>query len=463
MVKLQKFQNPEFDKDFDRIVESVKEEILPKDYEIAAGTKARKELEQRVMKVLREYLETYPGLKYRFLGSFPRNTWISGNLEIDLFILFPEETSEGDLERIGLEIGKRVLDEWEERFASHPYVHGRVMGVEVDVVPCYELKSAEKIKSAVDRTPFHHDWVVERIEGKQDDVRLLKAFLRASDIYGAEYKVRGFSGYLCELLVIHYGNFKNLVKNACHWRRGLVIDVAGGREYLDEGVEALFVVDPVDSKRNVAANLSLDSMARFVEKCRDFYLRPDKSFFFKKELEVIPDLKHELKRRSSHILAVVFEKPDIVEDNLYTQLERAKNRLFEYLRSNDFMPLNAGYFVSQDRCILLFETQVSEISKIKKVVGPPFEEWVHVRKFKERNRPYEPFIENGRYYVFDWRKFVSPAEAIRAYIEHSPRALGKNISNAIANYELVEGEDLVDLKIPGFAGFLVDFFKLKRN
>jgi tRNA nucleotidyltransferase (CCA-adding enzyme) len=454
MVKL---QNPDFDREFESIIKEIKKEILPTEEETSRGIKAKQELEKRLKEVRKEY----PYLKYRFLGSFPRNTWIKGNLEIDLFILFPEETSEDDLEKIGLEIGRRILDEQEERFASHPYVHGKVMGVEVDVVPCYELKSAEKIKSAVDRTPFHHDWVSERIKGKEDEVRLLKAFLKASDIYGAEYKVRGFSGYLCELLILHYGNFKNLVKKACNWKRGLVIDVAKGREYFDDEIEALFVVDPVDKKRNVAANLSLDSMAKFVEKCRDFYLKPEKNFFLKKEAKVGVDLKNELKKRASNILAIVFERPNIVEDNLYTQLERAKNKLFEFLKTNDFMPLNAGYFVSQDKCMLIFETQVREISKIKKVVGPPFEEWVHVKKFKERNRPYRPFLENGRYYAFDWRRFTTPVEAIKDYIERYPRSLGKNISKVISNYELVEDENVINLKIPGFQEFLVNFLKLK--
>jgi len=454
MVKL---QNPDFDEEFGRIIEEVKTKILPTDEEELKGTEVKQELEKRVKNILKEY----PGLKYSFLGSFPRNTWIKGNLEIDLFILFPEETEEDELERIGLEIGRRILDEREERFASHPYVHGKVMGVEVDVVPCYELESAEKIKSAVDRTPFHHDWVKERIKGKEDDVRLLKAFLKASSIYGAEYKVRGFSGYLCELLILYYGSFKNLVKRACRWRRGLVIDIAGEKEYFSDNVEALFVVDPVDSKRNVAANLSIDSMAKFVEKCRDFYLKPDKDFFFKKELEICFNLKEELKGRGTQILAVIFERPNIVEDNLYTQLERAKSKLFEFLKANDFMPLNAGYFVSEEKCVLLFETQVREISRVKKVIGPPFEEWVHVNKFKERKRPYRAFIENGRYYAFDWRKFTTPQQAIKHYIEQNPRSLGKNISQVISSYELLENYDILNLKLLGFEEFLVDFLKLK--
>ncbi|MBO8183511.1 MAG: CCA tRNA nucleotidyltransferase [Archaeoglobus sp.] len=453
------FSNPNFDSEFDRIVRDVIKEIVPTEQEVSMGQKAKDELERRVKEILRDY----PELEYRFLGSFPRNTWIKGNLEIDLFILFPEKKEERDLERIGLEIGRRILDETEERYAAHPYIHGKIMDVEVDVVPCYALKSAEKIKSAVDRTPFHHDWVKDRIKGKEDDIRLLKAFLKASDIYGAEYKIRGFSGYLCELLILHYGSFRDLIKKACSWKRGLVIDVAKGEEHYG-GDAPLFIVDPVDSKRNVAANLSLDSMAKFVEKCRDFYLEPSKGFFKKKEPVKVSgeNLKEELKKRGSKILAVIFDRPDIVEDNLYTQLERAKTKLFEFLEENDFMPLNAAYFVSQKKCVLVFETQVKEISKVKKVLGPPFEEWEHVKRFREKKRLYKPFIEGGRYYAFDVRKITKPGEAIQEYIRTNPKALGKNISEIIASYTLLEDEEILSLDFDGFFAFLAEFFKLRE-
>jgi len=458
-AKRRVFHNPEFEEEFERIVENVLPEIKPSPEEISKGRRAKEELEKRV----REVLKDNPHIGYRFLGSFPRNTWIRGNLEIDLFILFPEETEERDLERIGLEIGRCVLDEVEERYAAHPYVHGKIMGVEVDVVPCYALKSPEKIKSAVDRTPFHHDWVKERIGGKEDDVILLKAFLKASGIYGAEYKVRGFSGYLCELLILHYGSFKDLVKKACEWRRGLIIDVASGKESYG-GDFPLFVIDPVDSKRNVAANLSLDSLAKFVERCRDFYLKPDRCFFVEKIPAAKFEFKDEIRRRGTKIIAVVFKRPEIVEDNLYTQLERAKLKLFEFLENNDFMPINAGYFVSPNSCVLLFETQVREVSKIKKVTGPPFEEWRHVINFRDKKRPYKPYIENGRYHAFDFRKIVTPKDAIEEYIKSNPKALGKNISEVIstARYELLEDENVLSLKFDGFDEFLADFLKVKE-
>ncbi|AGK60508.1 tRNA adenylyltransferase [Archaeoglobus sulfaticallidus PM70-1] len=445
----------EFDEKFEILLPKILELVVPDEDEVRKGNLAKKELENRVVDVLKDY----PELEYRFLGSFPRNTWLKGNLELDLFILFPENFSEKDLERIGLEIGKRLLDSWEARYASHPYIHGTVMGVEVDVVPCYKLKSAEKIKSAVDRTPFHHDWVYERLKGKENDVRILKGFLKANGIYGAEYQVRGFSGYLCELLIIHYGSFKELVKRAINWRRGLKIEVGGNEGF--ERNHVLFVVDPVDSKRNVSANLSLDNFAKFVEICRDFYSSPKIEFFIKKEID--PEIaksrvEKEMDRRGTTIFSLIFRKPDIVEDNLYTQLEKARKKLFEVLEDQDFMPLNSGYTVTEDSCILIFETQVSRLSSIRKIIGPPFEDWKNVRKFREKRKDYSAFIENGRYCSFATREHVKPEEAVMDYIRKHPKSLGKNISEEIVNCRLLSGREI--LEIEGIAPFLFEFFKL---
>ena len=37
--------------------------------------------------------------------------------------------------------------------------------------------------------------------------------------HGSEFKVGGFAGYLCELLIIHYGTFLNVLKYAAdEWK-----------------------------------------------------------------------------------------------------------------------------------------------------------------------------------------------------------------------------------------------------
>lgn len=445
--------------DVERVLEEALPLVVPSEEEVRKAREAEEELRRRLERVLKDH----PELEYRFLGSYARNTWLRGNLEIDVFILFPENVPMEELERVGLEIGKAVVDEYELRYAAHPYVHGKVKGVDVDVVPCYKLKSAEKIKSAVDRTPFHHDWLKDRIKGKENEVRLLKKFLKVAGIYGAEYKVRGFSGYLCELLIVFYGSFLDVVRNATKWTRNTVIDVPAGKVYRKRG-SGFFVVDPVDPKRNVAANLSLDNLAKFVLLCREFLKRPSKDFFIEREAEVPSDeeLAREIAERGTGLCVVVFDRPDVVEDNLYPQLEKACRRVHEFLKRENFLPLRSGFFVDGDRCYLVFETQVKELSRIRRHEGPPFEEEDHVERFLRKERKYEPFLENGKLWVYVERRSWRVEDAIAEFVRREWRAMGKNVGEVIREgFEMLVGEDVLKVGSKGFKAFLAKFLCVK--
>jgi len=160
------------------------------------------------------------------LGSVAKNTWLSnGNseegkgLDIDVFIKFPLTTSLDDLKSQGLELAHKCVDEadgtYEERYASHPYLTGFIEGYEVDLVPCYDITDSSELKSAVDRTLLHTLFVVDNLGAEQTrEVRLLKRFMKMVGTYGSEFKVGGFSGYLCELLVIRYGSFLKVLEGA---------------------------------------------------------------------------------------------------------------------------------------------------------------------------------------------------------------------------------------------------------
>ena len=428
------------DRRIDEVVKRIAERVIPSEEEVRRAKEAENELRKRLSTLLKKY----SGLRYEFLGSYARNTWLPGNLEIDVFILFPEDWNTEELEKVGLEIGKEVMDEYELRYAAHPYVHGRVKGIDVDVVPCFALSRIDRIKSAVDRTPFHHAWLKDRIAGKEAEVRILKAFLKANGIYGAEYSVRGFSGYLCELLIVFYGSFRNLIKAARSWTRDTIIDVAGGRVYREKGKE-FFVVDPVDPKRNVAANLSLDNLARFVHLCREFVSNPSEEFF--EAEEVRPGLKFiqsELDER--YIFAIEFEKPDIVEDNLYPQLERAVNRIKDFLERSGFSPMRKGFTVIETKCYLFFETGVFQLSSVEKRMGPPFEDEKHVRKFLSKDRDYKPFIEDGRWWCYERRKLRTADEAMADYITREWKGLGKNVGESLnKGFRILKGKELLDV------------------
>ena len=91
--------------------------------------------------------------------------------------------------------------------------------IQLRLYPCYKIEDASQKLSAVDRTPLHTKYVKENLkENQKSDVRLFKQFLRGISCYGAEAEIEGFSGYLCEILVIKYKNFKGLIENASKWK-----------------------------------------------------------------------------------------------------------------------------------------------------------------------------------------------------------------------------------------------------
>lgn len=121
-------------------------------------------------------------------GSITRDTWLSDKLEFDVFILFPESFNNKQLEKLGLEIGKDVIQKlggsYSIEYAEHPYVSGEVEGIRMDIVPCFKVKSPEKLKSAVDRTPFHVKYIEKNLKpAMSDEVRLLKQFCKANEMY----------------------------------------------------------------------------------------------------------------------------------------------------------------------------------------------------------------------------------------------------------------------------------------
>src|SRR3990172_11532344 len=225
--------------------------------------------DRRIREVVREILRTLePRIAAKGLHAKPllvrsvaKGVHLTGT-EIDIFVAFPPDTPRDVLEREGLAFGD-ILERPVRMYAEHPYTRGWYGGFEVEIVPCYRITDASQRMSAVDRTPLHVDYVLGHLSDERTtDVRLLKAWAEGIGVYGAEAKVRGFSGYLCELLVIHYGTFHGVLDAARSWKPPIVIEL--GTPAARQFSEPLVVVDPVDGNRNVASAVSAEQLATFV-------------------------------------------------------------------------------------------------------------------------------------------------------------------------------------------------------
>lgn len=353
-------------------------------------------------------------LSTMLVGSVAKGTYV-GEPDIDLFVLFPESVERKELERVGLKIGQDVLG-GETRYAEHPYTHGKIGGFEVDLVPCYALPDASRIRSAVDRTPFHTRFVLSSLDDvKRGQVLLLKQFMKGIGVYGAEAKVQGFSGYLTELLIIKYGDLLNVLRAASGWRPGTVMDMDA--EKRSGGHAPLTFWDPVDPKRNVSSALSLDQFCLFVHASREYLRSPSERFFFPRTrpLMDLETIEATFRGRGTSPFVVALDRPDLVDDNLYPQVQRSMLGLRKLLEMNDFQVLDMRCSVRKDIRIV-YELVSAELPPSRLHQGPPActenaDEFVS--KWRRAGLG-QPFLVDGKWMVYAKREHRDPSALVLA-------------------------------------------------
>lgn len=396
------------------------------------------------------------------VGSAERNTWLHGNHDIDVFISYPEDVPFAEFHErshaLLMEMAK-TGDTWEDRHSEHPYIHIKKEGFEVDLVPCFRVKSGAEIKSAVDRTPFHCAFIKENINGLEEDVLMLKQFMKGTGVYGSEVRTGGFSGYLTEILTIHYNGFEGVLRNASKWKYGTVIDLVGHQTLEHE--HPLTVVDPTDPKRNVAAALSLTKFALFIDRARSFMKNPDVSYFTPKTYSPLSKESFEqlTKKRGTELIGISFKTPPKAEDTLYPQLFRMEKSLEELLTRNEFTVVNSFSWSEEEGTSIVFvELLDATLPPLQKRVGPPV--WnesnaeTFCKKYKNSPSTFSFAIENERYVAEIPRKYKTAEYLIEDMI-FKEAALGRHVRDSMKDgYEILREEEIAKIQSENFWKFM---------
>jgi len=374
------------------------------------------------------------------VGSVAKGTHLR-DPDIDLFMMFPESTPPEVLKAKGLEIGRAVIC-GREHYAQHPYVRGEFKGFQVDLVPCYRIRDTRHRMSAVDRTPFHTEFVKKNLKKSQaDEVRLLKRFMKGVECYGAEAKVQGFSGYLCELLVMRFGTFRGVLEAASRWKAGESLELPGyeGKEF----DEPLTFVDPVDPSRNVASAVSMETLLRFVLASREYLKSPSIKFFFPTERRpwTADKIREVAGPRLRNIVSVVFPKLDLVDDVLYPQLRKSLTSMTSLLAHADFEVEKTTIHVDSETHLLIELANIS-LPRQRKHRGPPVNS-ENVNEFLAKWNSLgasKPYVESGRWYVMVERDYDRADALLSAKLGEIP--LGKDVK-AQGGFEIESGEQLL--------------------
>jgi tRNA nucleotidyltransferase (CCA-adding enzyme) len=282
-------------------------------------------------------------------------------------------------------------------------------------------------------------------ESQKREVRIFKQFLKGISCYGAEAEIEGFSGYLCEIMIIKYKTFQQLVENVQYWRYGETLILEKGKFPLFQ--TPLTFIDPVDSERNVASALSKDKFELFINACKEYTKKPCLTFFFPNELKPWSLKKIKKAIGTKVFVGVKLRKPEIISENLYPQVRKAVRSIRELCEQYEFTIIDATFSVEKTNVYIVLHPKTITLSKTVLHAGPPVmlkkntDEFIQKWLDNPRTRK-KPFEKNKRLYVEIERDYISIQMLLGNQIKHL--SLGKHIDLMIRKgFMIMDHNDLL--------------------
>lgn len=355
--------------------------------------------------------------KAHLAGSLAKDTWLSGNHDVDVFIKFPyEKYKNKDISKVL----QGRLPRCEIIHGSRDYFQIKKGNYLFELIPVLDIKEAKHAVNITDISPLHAEWVIKH-NHHPDQIRLAKALCRANNLYGAETYIKGFSGYVLEVLTIHYGDFFKFIKEASKWQSGIIIDPSKHYKDDNETKESiskdkhtpLILIDPVQKERNAAAALSKEKFWKFVDLCKKFSRNPSEDFFKPKTFDL-----EELKFKADTNRLVLLEaKPlDRKKDIAGSKMIKALNYISEKLENEGFQV--ADYDWSWNgKAYFWYFVKDEELSEIRRHYGPPLKEEQHVREFAKKWKGHALKHDGNKIYIDLKRKYTSLKDCIKEILK----------------------------------------------
>ncbi|MEC4849075.1 MAG: CCA tRNA nucleotidyltransferase [Nitrosarchaeum sp.] len=326
--------------------------------------KLKKQIADEAYLLVENQIKNHPEIiGLEFGGSYAKDTWLSEEADIDIFIKFKKTISEEKFTEISKKVGFQSMKKYNPyvRYSEHPYVEAKIKKTKINVVPCYDVNSGEW-KSSADRSPFHTKYMEKSLTHEmRNEVRMLKIFLKANKIYGSEIAKQGFSGYVSEVLILNFGNFENTISSIGKIQQGQII---GKTSKVFETL--ISIIDPIDSNRNLAAAISNENIGKFILLCRTFENKPKLKFFTQKKLKIS-------KNGLENVLVIKFSFKNRSPDIIWGQIKRATSSLTTQLELGGFNVLRSkAHSDNTSEACLFFLLESTKIPINYSKSGPDF-------------------------------------------------------------------------------------------
>jgi len=278
-----------------------------------------------------------------------------------------------------------------------------------EIVPVLDIKKAEQAQNVTDFSPWHVKWVINNSKKYQDDIMLAKKFMKAQKVYGAESYIKGFSGHVIDILVIHYKGFIPMLKASAKWKDKQVIDNKKSKNVFmklnkSKLQSPIIVIDPVQPDRNAAAALNEEKFNIFLKAAKGFLKKPLKKYFIEQET----DFK-KLSKRGTLIrlnITSLRGKKDVIGSKLLKAFTFMKDGL------NDFKILNSGWtWDKKSKTEFWYLLKIDKLEKTFEKSGPQISRIDSVKDFKKKHK--KIFKKGNKVWANIKRKNTTPVPAVK--------------------------------------------------
>ncbi|HLC50311.1 MAG TPA: nucleotidyltransferase domain-containing protein [Candidatus Nanoarchaeia archaeon] len=342
-------------------------------------------------------------------GSGAKGTWLK-TFDADIFVLFNYKKYQDKSDKLSDILEKTLKKKFKitRLHGSRDYFQIKKEGFTFEIVPILGISNSKQARNITDVSPLHSKWVA-RHKKLANEMKLMKQFCKAGNIYGAESHIQGFSGYVCEILAVYYGSFLNVMKNASKWGNKNVIDVE--KYYKKDEVfrvlntskliSPLIVIDPVQKDRNASAALSVEKFESFKNAAKSFLKNPSEKFF--KEQDIYNKF---VSKKGKNILIIVKANPlqgkiDVVGSKLL----KAYDFLLKECEKNGFKSMYSSWEWKKNKdASFYFIFSKKPLSNMVELEGPPLSMKDHVANFKKLHK--KTSIKRGKIFATEKRKFI---------------------------------------------------------
>ncbi|MBI4142169.1 nucleotidyltransferase domain-containing protein [Candidatus Woesearchaeota archaeon] len=345
-------------------------------------------------------------------GSFAKGVWLKGDYDVDVFLAFDLKYKNSDLSALS----EKILAPFKpvRIHGSRDYFQVR-NSICFEIIPVLNIKKASDARNVTDFSLWHVAWVNKKSKKLKNDIRVAKKFCKAQRVYGAESFIRGFSGHVLDILVIHYNGFLPLLKAAVKWNPKVVVDTENhykGRalQFINKSKteSPLVIVDPVQPGRNASAALSDEKFFDFINAAKLFLKHPSMNFFVETPVD-------ESALRKKGILIKVKMLPikgieNVVGVKLLKAGEFIKKSLDEFGIIDSLWEWD-----KKNYAVWWFVVRKKELPSEMLVEGPPLKLKEHVKKFRQVHK--KTIVKKNKIYAFVKRPFTIPEETVAAAVK----------------------------------------------